>query len=131
FDDAGEQVVDFTMAGDPQMAVDRDRTIELDGTAAREIKVKTPTAAEHRGLLIGYERSSGSRAATQIAQLDQYVDHVYALPTEKTTRERFTLFTQWVMYTPEIRIDALGRGRVTDPEYVVGSPRLDGVSVRR
>ncbi|MEU9203461.1 S8 family serine peptidase [Streptomyces sp. NPDC048332] len=131
FDEAGKQVVDFTLAGDPQMVVDSDRTVTLDGAAAKEIKVKTPTPAEHRGLMVGYERSSGSRSATQIAQLDQYVDHVYALPTEKTTRERFTLFTQWVMYTPEIRIDAVGHGVVRSPEYVVGSPKLDGVSLRR
>ncbi|WP_327170545.1 S8 family peptidase [Streptomyces sp. NBC_01336] len=130
-DEAGKQVVDFTLAGDPQMVVDSDRTITLDGTAAKEIKVKTPTPAEHRGLMVGYERSSGSRSATQIAQLDQYVDHVYALPTEQTTREQFTLFTQWVMYTPEIRIEAVGHGTVRSPEYVTGSPRLDGVSLRR
>ncbi|MFD8686118.1 S8 family serine peptidase [Streptomyces sp. NPDC059651] len=131
FDEAGKQVVDFTMAGDPQMVVDGDRSVTLDGAAAKEVKVKTPTPAEHRGLMMGYERSSGSRSVTQIAQLDQYVDHVYALPTEKTTRERFTLFTQWVMYTPEVRIDAVGHGRVDNPEYVVGSPKLDGVSLRR
>lgn len=131
FDAAGRQVVDFTLAGDPEVIIDSDRTITLDGTAAKEVKVKTPTTAEHRGLLMGYERSSGARSATQIAQLDQYVDHVYVLPTEKTTRDHFTVFTQWVMYTPEIRIDALGRGRVTDPEYVVGSPKLDGISLRK
>ncbi|MEU2246678.1 S8 family peptidase [Streptomyces sp. NPDC019224] len=131
FDEAGKQVVDFTVAGDPQLVLDSDRTVTLDGTAAKEVKVKTPTTAEHRGLLMGYERSSGSRSVTQIAQLDQYVDRIYALPTEKTTRDRFTLFTQWVMYTPEIRIDAVGSGRVSSPEYVVGSPKLDGVSLRR
>ena len=131
FDEAGKQVVDFTLGGDPQLTIDADREIVLDGTRAKEAAVRTPKAAEHRGLMMGYERTSGSRTMSQIAVLDQYVDHVYVLPTEQVTREQFTLFTQWVMYAPELTVTTAGGAPVTTPEYVVGSPKLDGVSNSR
>ncbi|MEV6262437.1 S8 family serine peptidase [Streptomyces sp. NPDC051784] len=132
FDEAGEQVVDFTLAGLPELTVGGDREVTLDGTAAKRIRVDTPSPAEHRGLLMGYERSRGSGfTLSQIAQLDQYVDTVYALPTEDVTRGTFTLFTQWVMYTPELRVGRPGAGPVVTPEYVVGSPKMDGLSLSR
>lgn len=131
FDEAGKQVVDFTLAGDPQLTIDDDREITLDGSGAKEVDVRTPKAAEHRGLMMGYERTSGGRTLSQIAMLDQYVDHVYVLPTEKVTREQFSVFTQWVMYAPELTVTTAGGEPVTTPEYVVGSPKLDGVSVTK
>ncbi|MEV6105409.1 S8 family peptidase [Streptomyces sp. NPDC051940] len=130
-DESGTQVVDFTLAGDPEVTVSGDMTLTLDGSKAREIAVRTPKPAEHRGVILGYERTSGSRMLSQIAQLDQYVDHIYALPTDRTDRERFTVFSQWVMTSPELTVTTAGGQPVPTPEYVVGSPKLDGTSVLR
>lgn len=130
-DEAGKQVVDFTLAPMPELAITDSMDITLDGTRATEITVDTPRPAEHRGLILGYERGSGPQRLSQVALLDQYVDHVYALPTDEVTKGPFSLFSQWQMYAPELTITEPRTGQaVTTPEYVVGSPKLDGTSVR-
>ncbi|MFD6175889.1 S8 family peptidase [Isoptericola sp. NPDC060282] len=129
-DEPGTQVVDFTLAPMPELTLAHSTEITLDGTQAEEVTVDTPKPAEHRGLILGYERGSGPKRLSQVAFLDQYVDHVYAVPTDQVTGSPFRVFTQWQMYAPELRVTEPRTGAaVTTPEYVVGSPKLDGTSV--
>ncbi|MET7984340.1 S8 family serine peptidase [Streptomyces sp. NPDC005281] len=123
----------------PQIALDRDREVTLDGRKLREIGAKVGRRTETRQLLMEYDRNAGGSDLFGAVQVPVKYDSVFAAPTRKVTEGTFDYRTVWRLGKPLLEVagvkEALfqpgatlieGRGRL--PLVDVGDGPFTGVS---
>ncbi|WP_327011282.1 S8 family serine peptidase [Dactylosporangium sp. NBC_01737] len=88
----------MALLGDPEIVLDRDRTVTLDARQAREVSAQLPGAprTEDRVLQLNWYRTdgAGSTIDEQLLLGPQY-DTAYVLPTKRVTRGAFEYETRW------------------------------------
>lgn len=121
----GPESMGMALLGDPEVIMDRDRTVTLDARQAREITATVPRRTEDRILVMDWYRSDGAESTIG----DQYllppwIDTMFALPTKQVTRGAFEYETRWRKAYPLLTITDRGR----DVSFLgqPGSPRYDG-----
>ncbi|MFF2362494.1 S8 family serine peptidase [Streptomyces sp. NPDC058122] len=123
----------------PQIALDRDREVTLDGRALREISAKVGRRAETRQLIMEYDRAGGGSDLFDAVQLPIKYDSVFAAPTKKVTEGTFAYRTVWRLGKPLLEVEGvketvvqpgttLTEGRTRLPLVDVGSGPFTGVS---
>ncbi|MFF8928909.1 S8 family serine peptidase [Streptomyces longwoodensis] len=98
----------------PEVVLDRDRDITLDGRRLREVRADVGRRTETRQLLMEYDRSANGTDLFGAVQVPVTYDSVFAAPTDRVTRGRFEYRTVWRLGAPALRVSGV-REAVVQP----------------
>ncbi|MFF1447290.1 S8 family serine peptidase [Streptomyces sp. NPDC058274] len=114
----------------PEVGLDRDREVTLDGRTLREVTAKVDRRTETRQLLMEYDRAAGGSDQFGAVQVPVTYDSVFAAPTPKVTEGSFEYRTVWRLGKPLIEVKGLGEA-VAQPggTLIEGRSRLPLVDV--
>ncbi|SOE75491.1 Serine protease, subtilisin family [Streptomyces sp. OV198] len=123
----------------PEITLDRDREVTLDGRQLREIRAEVERRTETRQLLMEYDRNAGGSDQFGAVQVPVKYDSVFAAPTAKVTRGTFEYRTVWRLGKPLLEVKGVGEavvqpggtlieGRSRLPLVDVGTGPFTGVS---
>ncbi|MFI2543167.1 S8 family serine peptidase [Streptomyces rochei] len=97
----------------PEVVVDRDREITLDGRELREIGVDVDKRTETRQLLMEYDRTAHGSDLFGAVQVPLTYDSVFAAPTgRKVTEGDFEYRTVWRLGKPLLEVRGIGEAVV-------------------
>ncbi|MFD7991961.1 S8 family serine peptidase [Streptomyces mexicanus] len=124
----------------PEVVLDRDREVTLDGRELREIRADVHRRTETRQLLMEYDRTAGGADLFQAVQVPLRYDSVFAAPTGKVTQGGFEYRTVWRLGKPLLEVKGvqeavvqaggtLTEGRRTLPLVDIGTGDLTGRDV--
>lgn len=114
----------------PEITVDRDREVTLDGRQLREIKAQVPRRTETRQLLMEYDRDAGGSDLFGAVQVPLTYDSVFAAPTPKVKQGGFEYRTVWRLGKPLLEVDGVGEAVVQPGGTLIeGRGRLPLVDV--
>ncbi|MEV4754735.1 S8 family serine peptidase [Micromonospora sp. NPDC049559] len=132
--DAAGWPKDVTLLGDPELTVDRDRTVRFDARTASELRIDTPDRTTMTRLGLSWQRTAGARSLISGETYNpQQVRRAYAAPTRPVSTGTFQFFTRWDLAAPVLTAEVTGAGGFALPEPlpVDDAPLLDGrVSAR-
>jgi subtilisin family serine protease len=122
----------------PEITLDRDREVTLDGRKLREIKAEVSRRTETRHLLMEYDRDAGGSDLLGAALVSPKYDSVFAAPTAKVEQGTFEYRTVWRLAKPLLEVEgvrdalvqpggALVEGRTGLPLVDVGDGPFTGV----
>ncbi|MEV0525066.1 S8 family serine peptidase [Streptomyces sp. NPDC050439] len=106
----------------PEIVLDRDREVTLDGRKLREIGVDVGKRTETRQLLMEYDRRANGAVLQGAVQVPVKYDSVFAAPTAKVTDGSFEYRTVWRLGKPSLDVKGLGEV-VAQPGGTVGDGR--------
>ncbi|WP_406141693.1 S8 family serine peptidase [Streptomyces sp. NBC_01089] len=110
---------------DPQIVVDRDREITLDGRRLHQIKAQVPQRTETRQLLMEFDRKANGADFGGAVQVPLTYDSIFAAPTKKVTDGTFEYRTVWRLGKPLLEAVADGK-RLGDTVVQAGSTLTEG-----
>ncbi|MEU9635638.1 S8 family serine peptidase [Streptomyces tendae] len=114
----------------PEVVVDRDREITLDGRELREISADVRKRTETRQLLMEYDRSANGSDLFGAVQVPLTYDSIFAAPTGKVTEGGFEYRTVWRLGMPLLEVKGIGEATVQSGGTLVeGRTRLPLVDV--
>ncbi|MFH9813889.1 S8 family serine peptidase [Streptomyces sp. NPDC017230] len=115
----------------PEVVVDRDREITLDGRELREISADVDQRTETRQLLMEYDRSANGSDLFGAVQVPLKYDSVFAAPTgRKVTEGDFEYRTVWRLGKPLLEVKGIGEAVVQSGGTLIeGRGRLPLVDV--
>jgi subtilisin family serine protease len=97
----------------PEVVVDRDREITLDGRELREVSADVDRRTETRQLLMEYDRSANGSDLFGAVQVPLTYDSVFAAPTgRKVTEGDFEYRTVWRLGKPMLEVKGIGEAVV-------------------
>ncbi|MFD9460505.1 S8 family serine peptidase [Streptomyces sp. NPDC060027] len=88
----------------PQITLDQDREVTLDGRTLREISAKVDRRTETRQLIMEYDRNAGGSDLFGAVQVPVKYDSVFAAPTRKVTEGSFDYRTVWRLGKPLVDV---------------------------
>ncbi|MFC5657030.1 S8 family serine peptidase [Streptomyces nogalater] len=123
----------------PEIRLDHDQEVTLDGRELREAKAAVDRRTETRQLLMEYDRRADGADLFGAVQVPLAYDSVFAAPTRKVTRGTFEYRTVWRLAKPRLEVKGVGEatvqpggtlaeGRTRLPLADVGDGPLTGVS---
>ncbi|MEV0490238.1 S8 family serine peptidase [Streptomyces atratus] len=132
-DEAGVEILNGTLAGDPVVELKADRTITLDARLGKEVKVATPKESDPNGYRIGYRQQLPGNYGIDFMKImsSPTWDHAYVVPTAPVTLGSFEFDFQQRRYAPAIRASIAGQAGALPLEPVFNAARLDGPSTLR
>ncbi|MFG3192038.1 S8 family serine peptidase [Streptomyces omiyaensis] len=109
----------------PEVVLDRDREITLDGRELREIRADVEKRTETRQLLMEYDRRANGTGYTDIVQVPVTYDSLFAAPTAPVANGTFEYRTVWRLGKPmaEASVDGV---RLADLRPQAGAALLEG-----
>jgi subtilisin family serine protease len=114
----------------PEISLDRDREVTLDGRQLKEIRAKVDRRTETRQLLMEYDRSGGGTDLFGAVQVPVTYDSVFAAPTEKVTKGGFEYRTVWRLGKPLLEVKGIAEAVVQPGGTLIEGPsRLPLVDV--
>ncbi|MFD3581674.1 S8 family serine peptidase [Streptomyces sp. NPDC058683] len=114
----------------PEITLDRDREVTLDGKKLREIKAVTERRTETDQLLMEYDRNANGTDLFGAVQVPLTYDSVFAAPTAKVTRGTFEYRTVWRLAKPLLAVEGIKEATVQSGGTLVeGRTRLPLVDV--
>ncbi|MFH8441286.1 S8 family serine peptidase [Streptomyces sp. NPDC018026] len=114
----------------PEVVVDRDREITLDGRELREIGADVDRRTETRQLLMEYDRSANGSDLFGAVQVPLTYDSIFAAPTGKVARGDFEYRTVWRLGKPLLEVKGIGEATVQSGGTLIeGRTRLPLVDV--
>ncbi|MDQ1029516.1 subtilisin family serine protease [Streptomyces umbrinus] len=125
----------------PEIDLDRDREITLDGRRLREVAARVDRRTETRQLLMEYDRAANGSDLFGAVQVPVRYDSVFAAPTAKVTKGSFEYRTVWRLGKPMLEVKGVGEavvqpgstlveGRRKLPLVDVGTGEYGGKDVR-
>ncbi|MFH8340693.1 S8 family serine peptidase [Streptomyces sp. AM6-12] len=96
----------------PEVTLDHDSDITLDGTRLREVKVAVPRRTETHQLLMEYDRSANGADLSGAVQVPLAYDSVFAAPTPEVTQGTFEYRTVWRLAKPQLEVRGIGEATV-------------------
>ncbi|MEU5997077.1 S8 family serine peptidase [Streptomyces sp. NPDC047197] len=126
----GEDSLGLGFLAAPEVVLDRDREVTLDGRKLREVGVDVGRRTETRQLLMEYDRKANGAELMGAVQVPVKYDSIFAAPTAKVADGSFEYRTVWRLGKPTLDVKGLGEvvaqpgGTVTD-----GRSRLRVVDV--
>ncbi|MFD4632008.1 S8 family serine peptidase [Streptomyces sp. NPDC058284] len=118
----GEDSLGLGFLADPQITLDRDREITLDGRKLREIRAAVDRRTETRQLLMEYDRTAGGADLVGAVQVPVKYDSVFAAPTRKVTEGSFEYRTVWRLGKPLVDVRGIGEA-VAQPGGTIAEGR--------
>ncbi|MEU7412584.1 S8 family serine peptidase [Streptomyces sp. NPDC042638] len=123
----------------PEISLDRDREVTLDGRRLREVEADVGRRTETHQLIMEYDRAADGADLFGAVQVPLAYDSVFAAPTRKVTRGTFEYRTVWRLAKPHLEVRGIGEatvqaggtllaGRTRLPLADVGDGPLTGVS---
>ncbi|MFE5796883.1 S8 family serine peptidase [Streptomyces sp. NPDC056503] len=109
----------------PEVVLDRDREITLDGRRLREIRAEVEKRTETRQLLMEYDREANGVSYTDIVQVPPAYDSIFAAPTEPVANGTFEYRTVWRLGKPLLEA-SVGGDRLADLRPQAGAALLEG-----
>ncbi|WP_306316829.1 MULTISPECIES: S8 family serine peptidase [unclassified Streptomyces] len=103
----GKDSLGTAYLADPEVKLDRDREITLDGTKLREVATRVPKDTEPHQTLVQYDRKAGGTDVFGMALLPIKYDSLYALPTDPVTDGSYAYRTTWRAAQPHITVDGV------------------------
>ena len=128
----GPDAIATVLLGDPEIVLDRDRTITLDARNAVEATAVVPKKTENRYMIMNWYRSDGGNSTiTDQYLLAPWADEMYVLPTKKVTRGKFEYLSRWRKAYPLLTMTYQGKelgflGQPASPLYE-GEKQVDAV----
>ncbi|PSM41176.1 peptidase S8 [Streptomyces dioscori] len=114
----------------PEIALDRDREVTLDGRRLREVAARVDRRTETRQLLMEYDRAANGADLFGAVQVPVEYDSVFAAPTPKVTQGSFEYRTVWRLGKPMLEVKGVGEAVVQPGGTLVeGRRRLPVVDV--
>ncbi|MGX1503509.1 UNVERIFIED_CONTAM: subtilisin family serine protease [Streptomyces graminofaciens] len=110
---------------DPEITLDRDREITLDGRTLREVRADVGRRTETRQLLMEFDRDANGVSYGGAVQVPPLYDSVFAAPTDKPATGSFEYRTVWRLGKPMLDVSAGGR-LLADTRLQAGAAVLDG-----
>ncbi|MFE0175494.1 S8 family serine peptidase [Streptomyces sp. NPDC059002] len=107
---------------DPQVELDRDREVTLDGRKLREIKADVDRRTETRQLLMEYDRKAGGADLMGAVQVPVKYDSVFAAPTDEVTEGSFEYRTVWRLGKPVVDVKGV-RDALAQPGGTIAEGR--------
>ncbi|MHA5051337.1 S8 family serine peptidase [Streptomyces sp. SD15] len=96
----------------PEITLDQDREVTLDGSKLQEIKAKVDQRTETRQLLMEYDRNAGGSDLFGAVQVPVKYDSIFAAPTPKVTQGSFEYRTVWRLGKPLLEVKGIGEAVV-------------------
>ncbi|MFG2118161.1 S8 family serine peptidase [Streptomyces sp. NPDC048710] len=123
----------------PEITLDRDREVTLDGRTLREIRADVDRRTETQQLIMEYDRDANGSDLFDAAQVPLTYDSIFAAPTRKVTQGTFEYRTVWRLGKPMLEVKGVGdatvqaggtliEGRTRLPLVDVGDGPFTGVS---
>ncbi|MEU3508436.1 S8 family serine peptidase [Streptomyces longwoodensis] len=88
----------------PEVVLDQDREVTLDGSRLREVRADVGRRTETRQLLMEYDRSANGTDLFGAVQVPVTYDSVFAAPTDRVALGRFEYRTVWRLGAPALRV---------------------------
>jgi subtilisin family serine protease len=128
YDEPGVFALDGAAVHRPEVAVNADTTVVLDGRQAKEIVPKTKDPTEPATITLDYYRADATGGAYEHSfTLTPPISHAFAAATQPVRTGKFEFYSAFSLQAPLIRLHTTTPA-VTDlhPLYAAGSPQLDG-----
>ncbi|MFE5594039.1 S8 family serine peptidase [Streptomyces sp. NPDC056549] len=110
---------------EPEIVLDRDREITLDGRQLREIRAEVEKRTETRQLLMEFDRKANGASYGGAVQVPPMYDSVFAAPTRKPATGTFEYRTVWRLGKPLLEA-AVDGARLSDATPQAGTALLEG-----
>ncbi|MCX5390498.1 S8 family serine peptidase [Streptomyces sp. NBC_00094] len=104
----GEDSLGLGFLASPEVVLDRDREITLDGRQLREIRAEVEKRTESRQLLMEYDRKANGTSYTDIVQVPLTYDSLFAAPTAPVATGTFEYRTVWRLGKPMVEASVDG-----------------------
>ncbi|MFD8205337.1 S8 family serine peptidase [Streptomyces sp. NPDC059695] len=110
---------------EPEIVLDRDREITLDGRQLREIRAEVDRRTETRQLLMEFDREANGASYGGAVQVPPTYDSIFAAPTRRPATGTFEYRTVWRLGKPllEATVDGV---RLSDATPQAGATLLEG-----
>ncbi|MGW3244480.1 S8 family serine peptidase [Streptomyces sp. NPDC001070] len=106
----GPDSLGMALMGDPELVMDRDRTLVLDASRTREVTAEVPRRTEDRMLGMHWYRSDGGISTVDSQYLlPSTYDSMFVLPTRKVTQGAFEYETRWRKAYPLLSLSRDGK----------------------
>ncbi|WP_330340304.1 S8 family serine peptidase [Streptomyces sp. NBC_00557] len=96
----------------PEITLDHDQDVTLDGRTLREVRTTVDRRTETRQLLMEYDRQANGADLFGAVQVPLTYDSVFAAPTAPVTRGSFEYRTVWRLAEPELAVKGIGEATV-------------------
>ncbi|MET9497033.1 S8 family serine peptidase [Streptomyces sp. NPDC006552] len=108
----GKDSLGLGYLADPEVVLDRDREITLDGRQLTEITADVGRTTQTRQLVMEADRKAGGAAYMSAVQLPVTYDSVFAAPTHKVREGSFEYRTVWRLGKPVLQADGVREATV-------------------
>ncbi|MER5306583.1 S8 family serine peptidase [Streptomyces sp. NPDC002773] len=105
----GEDSLGLGFLTEPEITLDRDREITLDGRQLREIRAEVDKRTETRQLLMEFDRDANGASYGGAVQVPPLYDSIFAAPTAKPATGTFEYRTVWRLGKPMLESTVDGR----------------------
>ncbi|MFJ8824695.1 S8 family serine peptidase [Streptomyces sp. NPDC102467] len=123
----GKDSLGIGYLADPEVTLDRDRDITLDGRQLKEITADVGRTTQTRQLVMEADRTAGGADYTSAVQLPVKYDSVFAAPTHKVTDGSFEYRTVWRLGKPTLQVDGVREATVQAGSTLIGGRSRLGV----
>ncbi|TXS55025.1 S8 family serine peptidase [Streptomyces sp. t39] len=121
----GKDSLGLGFLSDPEITLDRDREITLDGRELREVKADVDRRTETRQLLMEFDRDANGASYGGAVQVPPLYDSIFAAPTDRPATGTFEYRTVWRLGKPLLSVTA-GGTLLGDVTPQAGATVLDG-----
>ncbi|MFJ9035948.1 S8 family serine peptidase [Streptomyces sp. NPDC102406] len=108
----GKDSLGLGYLADPEITLDRDREVTLDGRRLQEITADVGRTTQTRQLVMEADREAGGAAYSSAVQLPVLYDSVFAAPTHKVAEGSFEYRTVWRLGKPVLQVDGVREATV-------------------
>ncbi|QHA04438.1 S8 family serine peptidase [Streptomyces broussonetiae] len=96
----------------PQITLDHDQEVTLDGRELREVKADVGRRTETHQLIMEYDRRANGADLFGAVQVPLTYDSVFAAPTRPVTQGSFEYRTVWRLAKPQLEVKGVGEATV-------------------
>ncbi|MDG4824873.1 S8 family serine peptidase [Asanoa sp. WMMD1127] len=128
FEDGGPGDEQANLTTIPELVVDRDLEVVVDGRKGRPIRIETPRPSEQQAILSYYvHRVAGNgRSVGHGVMHFSNVEKVNVVPTKPVRSGSFEFSSRWQLVAPMVAARVAGSGGPLDLNLMGNSPAYDG-----
>lgn len=105
----GKDSLGLGLLTEPEVTLDRDREVTLDGRTLRETRAEVDQRTQTRQLSMKFNRAANGASYTGAALVPPKYDSIFAAPTHKPATGTFEYRTAWRLGKPQLDVEAGGK----------------------